>query len=113
MKAKATIYDLGRGVGVCHFRRDNLTYVAEVNMDGLRVLPQSVREVRGITHEIVVVGDAPTDQDHVDRMALAITRLRGRLAEFDPSLMARASPIELQAQARALVDEAARLTGGA
>lgn len=109
---KARVFDLGHGVGVCHLQGTDGAFVAEVVMDGLRVLPQSVRPVVAVTVADLVVDDDPSDQDHVDRMALAITRLRTRLAEFDDTTMSRCDPAELQAQARALVLEAGRLTGG-
>ena len=76
---KATIFDLGGGIGVCHFRRDNLTYVAEVAMDEKRVLPQSVREVRAILQQEVEVEDEATAKDHIKRAALGIQRFRDRL----------------------------------
>ena len=111
---KADVYDLGRGIGVAELEAaDGTLYVAEVNLETMRVLPQSVRRVQNFVHTELPVDDDPTDQDHVDRMALAIARLRGRLAEFDDTTMARANPTELQAQARELRLEVSRLTGGA
>jgi uncharacterized protein (UPF0371 family) len=110
---KAKIFNLGHGIGVCHFTQDEATWVAEVNMDELRVLPQSIREVKEITITTVELEEETTDQDHVDRMALAITRLRTRLADFDLTTMSRANARELQAQALALALEVRRLTGGA
>lgn len=110
---RATIFDLGRGIGVAHLTDGENDYVAELNMDGLRVLPQSVRQVREISQQEVSLDDEPTDQDRVDRMWLAIARLRGRLAEFDATAMSRCDATELHKQARELALEVTRLTGGA
>lgn len=82
MKATATIYDLGRGVGVCHLRSGSECFVAEIVMDDLRVLPQSVRPILDEEIAVLEVDDEPTPQDHVDRAALGIERFRQRLAAF-------------------------------
>jgi hypothetical protein len=81
---KATVYDLDNGIGVCLLTDGKVLYVAEVRFNPLRVLPQSMRPIVGVSDAVISVRDQATAQDHVDRATMGLARFRTRLEEFDP-----------------------------
>lgn len=96
---KATVFNLGGGIGVCHFRRGGATYVAEIDMRTLRVLPQSVRMAVDVSKITTKLDATATHQDIVDRAELGIVRFRDRLSMFDPPEDADLSRWRYQAEA--------------
>jgi hypothetical protein len=81
---KATVYDLDNGIGVCLLTDGRLLWVGEIRFNPLRVLPQSMRPIVGVSDAELEVSDEATAQDHVDRATMGLTRFRTRLAEFEP-----------------------------
>ncbi len=104
-KMKATVFDLGTGIGVCLLKDAGMAYVGEVRFDPLRVLPQSLHEVAEITTATLEVVDEATAQDHVDRAALGLKRFRVRLNEFADAWPYHADIEEWQREATAAADE--------
>lgn len=80
---KATVYDLDNGIGVCLLEDGVNIWVGEVRFNPLRVMPQTVKEVVGVTTEEVVVEDEATTQDRIDQATMGLARFRTRLDEFD------------------------------
>ena len=104
---KATVYDLGRGIGVCLLEaRGNRAWVAEVDMETMRVLPQSVRPVEDVRLNLdLQIDDEATAQDRVDRSTLGLQRFRDRLGEFDPGWAEEAELSRWKEQLYAARDE--------